>query len=90
MMKASLSESARLRLDQSGARRASERPGPPLILTWPPLHPTATPIAESSGAAALAAVVQEPARFAGQTVGTVICGGNLTPAQMRDWLGEPV
>ena len=25
----------------------------------------------------------------GQTVGTIICGGNLTPAQMRDWLVEP-
>jgi threonine dehydratase len=59
------------------------------LTRWPPLHPTATPIAEPSGAAGQAAVVQEPARFAGQTVGTVICGGNLTPAQMRDWLAEP-
>ena len=53
------------------------------------LHRHAGVVAEPSGAAGLAAVVQEPARFAGQTVGTVICGGNLTPAQMRDWLAEP-
>jgi threonine dehydratase len=52
------------------------------------LHRHAGVVAEPSGAAGLAAVVQEPARFAGQTIGTVICGGNLTPAQMRDWLVE--
>jgi threonine dehydratase len=53
------------------------------------LHRHAGVIAEPSGAAGLAAVVQEPARFAGQTIGIVICGGNLTPVQMRDWLAEP-
>jgi threonine dehydratase len=53
------------------------------------LHRHAGVVAEPSGAAGLAAVVQEPSRFAGQTVGTIICGGNLTPAQMRDWLTEP-
>ncbi len=53
------------------------------------LHRHAGIVAEPSGAAGLAAVVQEPARFAGQTVGTIICGSNRTPAQMRDWLAEP-
>jgi threonine dehydratase len=53
------------------------------------LHRHAGVVAEPSGAAGLAAVVQEPARFGGQTVGTVICGSNLTPEQMRDWLAEP-
>ena len=52
------------------------------------LHRHAGVVAEPSGAAGLAAVVREPARFVGQAVGTVICGGNLTPAQMRDWLVE--
>ena len=52
------------------------------------LHRHAGIVAEPSGAAGLAALVQEPARFAGQTVGTIICGGNLTPAQMRTWLAE--
>jgi threonine dehydratase len=53
------------------------------------LHRHAGVVAEPSGAAGLAALVQEPARFAGQTIGTVICGSNLTPAQMREWLAEP-
>jgi threonine dehydratase len=53
------------------------------------LHRHAGMVAEPSGAAGLAALVQEPARFAGQTIGTVICGSNLTPAQMREWLNEP-
>jgi threonine dehydratase len=53
------------------------------------LHRHAGVVAEPSGAAGLAAVLQEPARFAGQTIGTMICGGNLTPTQMREWLVAP-
>ena len=53
------------------------------------LHRHAGVVAEPSGAVGLAGVLQEPARFAGTTVGTVICGSNLTPAQMREWLDEP-
>lgn len=51
------------------------------------LHRHAGVVAEPSGAVGLAGVMQEPARFGGKTVGTVICGGNLTPGQMREWLG---
>jgi threonine dehydratase len=51
------------------------------------LHRHAGIVAEPSGAVGLAGLMQEPARFRGQTVGTVICGGNLTPDQMRAWLG---
>jgi threonine dehydratase len=51
------------------------------------LHRHAGLVAEPSGAVGLAGVIQKPARFRGQTVGTVICGGNLTPDQMRTWLG---
>ena len=51
------------------------------------LHRHAGLVAEPSGAVGLAGVMREPARFRGQTVGTVICGGNLTPEQMRTWLG---
>ena len=50
------------------------------------LHRHAGVVAEPSGAAGLAAVVQDPDRFAGQTIGTIICGGNLTPTQVREWL----
>ncbi|WP_017670494.1 threonine ammonia-lyase [Blastomonas sp. AAP53] len=34
-------------------------------------------VAEGAGAAGLAALLAEPARFAGQTVGVVLCGGNI-------------
>lgn len=44
-------------------------------------------VLEPSGAAALAAVMENRERFAGQTVAAVLCGGNLTPEQMRTWLG---
>ncbi len=50
------------------------------------LHRHAGLVAEPSGAVGLAGVMKEPARFRGQTVGTVVCGGNLTPEQMRTWL----
>jgi threonine dehydratase len=51
------------------------------------LHRHAGLVAEPSGVVGLAGVMQDPARFRGQTVGTVICGGNLTPEQMQSWLG---
>ena len=34
-------------------------------------------VAEGAGAAGLAALLAEPKRFAGQTVGVVLCGGNI-------------
>jgi threonine dehydratase len=36
-------------------------------------------VAEGAGAAALAALLQEPARFAGKRVGLVLSGGNIDP-----------
>lgn len=36
-------------------------------------------LAEGAGAAGLAALLAEPARFAGRRVGLVLCGGNLDP-----------
>jgi len=43
-------------------------------------------VLEPSGAAGLAAILENRDRFAGQTVAVVLCGGNLTPEQMRLWL----
>lgn len=43
-------------------------------------------VVEPSGAAGLAALLEQPGRFAGARVATVICGGNLTPEQIRRWL----
>src|SRR5262249_19078417 len=36
-------------------------------------------MAEGAGAAGLAAMLAEPARFAGKKVGLVLCGGNIDP-----------
>lgn len=44
-------------------------------------------VTEPSGAAALAALLENRPAFAGRTVAIVLCGGNLTPEQMRRWLG---
>jgi threonine dehydratase len=52
------------------------------------LHRHAGVVAEPSGAVGLAGIMQEAGRLQGQTVGTVICGGNLTPDQMTEWLAE--
>jgi threonine dehydratase len=43
-------------------------------------------VLEPSGAAGLAAILENRARFAGQSVVAVLCGGNLTPEQMKLWL----
>ncbi len=39
-------------------------------------------LVEPSGAAALAAVLADPARFAGQRVAVICSGGNISPAQL--------
>lgn len=52
------------------------------------LHVHAGLVAEPSGAVGLAGIIQTEERFAGQTVGTIVCGGNLTREQMREWLTD--
>jgi threonine dehydratase len=51
------------------------------------LHLHAGLVVEPSGAAGLAALLENRQRFAGKRVATIICGGNLTSEQMRQWLG---
>ncbi|WP_460753011.1 threonine ammonia-lyase [Myceligenerans cantabricum] len=46
-------------------------------------------VAEGAGAAALAAVVRHPARFAGRRVGVVCTGGNASAAELRRALVPP-
>ena len=50
------------------------------------LHRTAGLVVEPSGAAGIAALLARPDAFAGRRVAVIICGGNLTEAQMRTWL----
>lgn len=44
-------------------------------------------VLEPAGAAGLATLVAHPARYRGRDVAVVLCGGNLTQEQMRQWLG---
>lgn len=43
-------------------------------------------VVEPSGAAGLAALLENRDRFADQSIAVVLCGGNLTPEQMKLWL----
>jgi threonine dehydratase len=44
-------------------------------------------VLEPSGAAGLAGLIEHRDEFLGKTVALILCGGNLTPEQMRQWLG---
>ncbi len=52
------------------------------------LHQHVGVVAEPSGAVGVAALLEHPERFRGAHVGTVVCGGNLTPHQLRAWLWD--
>jgi threonine dehydratase len=47
-------------------------------------------LVEPAGAAALAAVLADPGRFAGRKVAVVCSGGNISPAQLTALLTEPL
>jgi threonine dehydratase len=50
------------------------------------IHRHAGLVAEPSGAVGIAALLENPGAFAGLTVATIVCGGNLTDEQMQAWL----
>ena len=43
-------------------------------------------VVEPAGAAGVAALIEYASQFRGARVATVLCGGNLTPDQIRRWL----
>lgn len=53
------------------------------------LHQHLGIVVEPSGAAGLAAILSDKERFKGNLVAIVICGGNLTPRQIGQWLKQP-
>jgi threonine dehydratase len=57
-----------------------------LIAAMRLLHEHAGLVVEPSGAAGVAALHASGAAWRGQRVAAVVCGGNLTPAQMATWL----
>jgi len=50
------------------------------------IHRHAGIVVEPSGAVGVAALIENPSVFLGRRVATILCGGNLTPEQMRTWL----
>lgn len=50
------------------------------------LHQHAGIVAEPSGAVGIAAILEQPEQFQAGLAATIVCGGNLTVAQMREWL----
>ena len=50
------------------------------------LHIHAGLVPEPSAAVGIAAVLENKNKFAGKRLGTIICGGNLTERQIREWL----
>jgi threonine dehydratase len=51
------------------------------------IHTHAGLVTEPSGAVGVAAIMENPSRFAHKKVATILCGSNLTPQQMREWIG---
>ncbi|NOK64194.1 MAG: pyridoxal-phosphate dependent enzyme [Chloroflexi bacterium AL-W] len=51
------------------------------------LHQHLGIVVEPSGAVGVAALLENRARFQGQRIATIICGSNLTPEQVQQWLG---
>lgn len=43
---------------------------------------------EPSAVLGIAAVLENPARFAGQRVATVLCGANVDPVKFQQWIGR--
>lgn len=50
------------------------------------LHSHVGVVPEPSAAVGVAAILENRTRFQGKRLGTIICGGNLTTQQMKDWL----
>jgi threonine dehydratase len=58
-----------------------------IILAMRLLFEKAGQVVEPSGAAGVAALLAGPSAWRGAHVATVLCGSNLTEAQVREWLG---
>ncbi|MGE5636779.1 MAG: threonine ammonia-lyase [Nocardioidaceae bacterium] len=53
------------------------------------LHEHAGLVVEPSAALGIAAVLEQPERFAGRRVTTILCGSNVVPADFARWVLEP-
>jgi threonine dehydratase len=46
-------------------------------------------VTEPSAALGIAAILEDPDRFRGRTIATIICGSNVSPADFRRWAVSP-
>jgi len=46
-------------------------------------------VVEPSAALGIAALLEQPERFAGRRVTTILCGSNVAPADFARWVLEP-
>jgi threonine dehydratase len=46
-------------------------------------------VVEPAAALGVAALLEAPGRYAGKTVATVICGGNVAPKDFEAWIKTP-
>jgi len=53
------------------------------------LHEHAGLVVEPSAALGVAAILEQPERFAGRRVTTILCGSNVDPADFARWVLEP-
>jgi threonine dehydratase len=53
------------------------------------LYERAGLVVEPSAALGIAAVLEQPERFRGRCVTTIVCGGNVGPADFARWVLEP-
>lgn len=54
------------------------------------LYEHAALVVEPSAALGIAAILEQPERFAGRHVTTILCGSNVAPADFARWVLEPV
>jgi threonine dehydratase len=52
------------------------------------IHLHAGLVSEPSGAVGIAALIENTSKFKDLTVATIICGGNVTSQQLKDWFGN--
>ena len=50
------------------------------------LHRHTGLVVEPSGAVGIAAILENKKKFEGKSVATIVCGGNLTEEQIKNWL----
>ena len=60
----------------------------PLVEAMRLVHRHAGVVVEPAGVAGIAALIAQRDTYADRRVATVLCGGNLTPRQIQQWLNE--